>query len=224
MKGWSLCSRIKHTQDQEKSEGGVQDWSALRPVGFTLFEPLIEQIFFWVPRKYLSKTCSVSEWGLLVPLLWDEERALVALGRREDFWLWNNIPSQGRSCESSRTFSMSLQELFPANSTQQIFPCHHLFTYFVITPVLLVKDLFFSWHHWVICPVVPSNGPLAISTLSFDIFFSFLFNQNKIWTVSIWGFSVRISPYGYACRYGIYKYSILFYFILFYFFLILFYF
>ena len=106
---------------------------------------------------------------------WGE--SLEALGQREDFWFWNNIPSRGRSCESSRACSMSLQELFPANSTQQIFPCHRLFTYFVITPVLLVKDLFFSWHHWVVCPVVPSNGPLAISTLSFDIFFISFFKK-----------------------------------------------
>lgn len=57
--------------EREPRTGQLSD----QMVVFTLIDPLIEHKFFLVPRKYLSKTHSVSGWGQVVPLLWVEERA-----------------------------------------------------------------------------------------------------------------------------------------------------
>ena len=60
----------------------------------------------------------------------------------------------------------------------------------MITQVLLMKDLDSSSHPWAICPVLPYNDLLAITTPSFD---SFLI-QNKTWVLSRFGNLVRLSP------------------------------
>lgn len=91
----------------------------------------------------------------------------MALGQRDDSWLWNNIPSGGRFCGIFKDqLKIHLQELFPANSTQQEFLSYPLFACFVITQIFLVKGLCSLLHHWVICPVQPHNVLLAISTPS----------------------------------------------------------
>ena len=53
-----------------------------------------------------------------------------------------------------------------------------------------MKDLYSSSHHWAICPELPYNDLLTISTPSFD---SFLI-QNNTWILSGFGSLVRFSP------------------------------
>lgn len=116
---------------------------------------------------------------------WGE--SLVALGRREDSLTLKYISSRGRSCDIFKDqVKVHLQELFTANSTQQKFPCHYLFTYFVISQL----------YSWRVCTLHCITGSfvqfylIVTSVPSFDWPFS---HQNK--TCGLSGFGDLVSEF-----------------------------